>query len=100
MSSKTRSKKKTKGGDKPKMLINMSAGIPPCCMTCGRMISHLYKDYLRLLSEKNMKNKDNIEDFSYEDSDNIDIIKELGLDNRYCCFRHIQTHPSNLTNLI
>lgn len=101
MSSKKGSKK-TKGGDNDNnnVLINMSAGVPPCCMTCGRMIGHLYKEYLRLLAEKNSKNKDNLEDYIYDQTDNMDIIKKLGLDNRYCCFRHIVTHPSNLTNLI
>jgi len=68
-----------------------SCGIPPKCFTCGRNISHLYGLYMDLVETKNKTSDKN-------KLTNKDIIKKLGLDDRYCCATHLISHPKNLTN--
>jgi DNA-directed RNA polymerase subunit N (RpoN/RPB10) len=59
-----------------------SCGIPPKCFSCGRNISHLFGYYSNNVGKNNKNNKK--------------IIEKLGLDDRYCCIIHLQTHPKNL----
>ena len=80
---------------------NKSAGIPVRCFSCGRVIGNKYAEYIALLSEKNEKNTMNttMYDYANENANNKEIIEKLGL-NLYCCYKTLQTHPSNLTNYI
>lgn len=68
--------------------------MPIKCFECGRIISHLHSKYIKLMKEKKENKKgEDIED-------NSDIVKKLGLDDRYCCIIHIQTYPENIANYI
>ena len=71
-------------------LINYptSCGIPPRCFTCGRNISQLYGLFMNLIETKNKDKKK---------TTTKDIIKQLGLNDRYCCATHLISHPKNLT---
>ena len=71
-------------------VTNLSGGIPPRCFTCGRAIAHLQREYVMLVDEKNKK--------TGPSDDNRDIIKKLGLDDRYCCYMRLMTHCIDLTN--
>ena len=63
--------------------------IPVRCFTCGKCVSAKYEQYIKLVKERNDKEKyKNNQD---ERINNDDIFKKLKL-KRYCCRRMILTH--------
>jgi DNA-directed RNA polymerase subunit N (RpoN/RPB10) len=69
-------------------------GMMISCPTCGKIIGHLYTKYLILLREKQKKEAQNAST-NPTNSDNHDILMELGL-TRYCCVPHIIAYPLGL----
>lgn len=63
--------------------------IPVRCFSCGKLIANKYQKYLKMVEEKNKKNKY----INNQDSkiNNEDIFKKLKL-KRYCCRRMCLTH--------
>ncbi|CAL5974174.1 DNA-directed_RNA polymerase [Hexamita inflata] len=59
--------------------------IPVRCFTCGKVIAHLYEDYVRRVEE----NQENPET----------VLNELGC-SRYCCRRMLITHVDLIDDLI
>ena len=71
--------------------------IPVRCFTCNRVLASKYKKYLEYISE-NPDTKENIlsgnpdlEELKEENA-HMKAFKEIGIDNRYCCKRHILSH--------
>ena len=69
--------------------------IPVRCFTCNRVIGSKYKKYLQIISSET--NSENI----MNGDPNIDLskpniyqkaFKEIGIDDRYCCKRHLLSH--------
>jgi DNA-directed RNA polymerase subunit N (RpoN/RPB10) len=77
-------------------------GLPVRCFTCGRVISHLYNQYYKLMKEKKYGDGDNyILNGSFDAFDNADIIKKLGLNgNVYCCYKNLMAYPFGTYNYI
>jgi DNA-directed RNA polymerase subunit N (RpoN/RPB10) len=73
-----------------------TCGVPPRCFTCGKQISHLYGKFMEELEKKNKSNK--IKDYNYDNINNREIIKKLGLHERLCCIIALQTYPKGLTD--
>ncbi|CAL6070784.1 DNA-directed_RNA polymerase [Hexamita inflata] len=59
--------------------------IPVRCFTCGKVIAHLYEDYVRRVEE----NQENPET----------VLNDLGC-SRYCCRRMLITHVDLIDDLI
>ena len=70
--------------------------IPVRCFTCSKLIANKYEKYVKMVEEKNKKNKY----INNQDStiNNEDIFKKLKL-HRYCCRRMMLTHVDLIETL-
>tara|TARA_B110000208_G_C11391183_1_gene292418 strand:- start:1 stop:258 length:258 start_codon:yes stop_codon:yes gene_type:complete len=76
--------------------------IPVRCFTCNRVLGSKYKKYLQLKEEYN--SDDELDDDGIVSTNpNLDVVnkfkdthtlifKELGINDRYCCKRHMVAH--------
>lgn len=69
--------------------------IPVRCFTCNRVIGSKYEKYLQIISSE--KNSENIMNGDPDiDLSNETIyqkaFKEIGVEDRYCCKRHLLSH--------
>ncbi|EAR94151.2 DNA-directed RNA polymerase II subunit (macronuclear) [Tetrahymena thermophila SB210] len=62
--------------------------IPVRCFTCGKVVGHMWNDFLQMISESNPNKKDM-----------KSALDELRL-NRYCCRRMILTHCDLIDKLL
>ena len=70
--------------------------IPIRCFTCNRVLASKYKTYLEIISD-DLSVKENI--ISGDPNINLDketpqqkAFKIVGVDDRYCCKRHLVSH--------
>tara|TARA_B100000073_G_scaffold334476_1_gene327060 strand:- start:245 stop:487 length:243 start_codon:yes stop_codon:yes gene_type:complete len=71
--------------------------IPIRCFTCNRVLASKYNKYLEIISqsvnEENVISGDpNIEEILEKDNAYQTAFKEIGVNDRYCCKRHLLTH--------
>ena len=71
--------------------------IPVKCFTCGKVLADKYQFYQKTVAEMKLKNKEELTDIKYLNSNNIKktvegkVMDDLGL-TRMCCRRHMLTH--------
>ena len=71
--------------------------IPVKCFTCGKVLADKYQYYLKTVAEMKLKNKEELSEIKYLNSNNIKktaegkVMDDLGL-TRMCCRRHMLTH--------
>ena len=71
--------------------------IPVKCFTCGKVLADKYQYYQKTVAEMKLKNKEELTDIKYLNSNNIKktaegkVMDDLGL-TRMCCRRHMLTH--------
>lgn len=71
--------------------------IPVKCFTCGKVLADKYQFYQKTVAEMKLKNKEELTDIKYLNSNNIkktvegNVMDDLGL-TRMCCRRHMLTH--------
>ena len=71
--------------------------IPVKCFSCGKVLADLYREYIRRVREKKIKNDMAIDDVIYLTKVNTDktpegeVLDSLYL-NKMCCRRHMLTH--------
>ena len=71
--------------------------IPVKCFSCGKVIADLYREYIRRVREKKIKNDMEIDEVIYLTKTNTDktpeceVLDSLHL-NKMCCRRHMLTH--------
>lgn len=71
--------------------------IPVKCFTCGKVLADKYQYYQKTVAEMKLKNKEELTEIKYLNSNNIKktaegkVMDDLGL-TRMCCRRHMLTH--------
>lgn len=71
--------------------------IPVKCFTCGKVLADKYQYYQKTVAEMKLKNKEELDEIKYLNSNNIKktaegkVMDDLGL-TRMCCRRHMLTH--------
>jgi len=71
--------------------------IPVKCFTCGKVLADKYQFYQKTVAELKLKNKEELTEIKYLNSNNIKktaegkVMDDLGL-TRMCCRRHMLTH--------
>jgi len=71
--------------------------IPVKCFTCGKVLADKYMFYQKTVAEMKLKNKEELAEIKYLNSNNIQktaegkVMDDLGL-TRMCCRRHMLTH--------
>lgn len=71
--------------------------IPVKCFTCGKVLADKYQYYQKTVAEMKLKNKEELNEIKYLNSNNIKktaegkVMDDLGL-TRMCCRRHMLTH--------
>ncbi len=70
--------------------------IPVRCFTCNRVLASKYNKYLEIISnedstQENILSGDPTNDFT-TDTPQQKAFKEIGVDDRYCCKRHLLSH--------
>jgi len=71
--------------------------IPVKCFSCGKVIADLYREYIRRVREKKIKNNMEIDEVIYLTKTNTDktpegeVLDSLHL-TKMCCRRHMLTH--------
>lgn len=71
--------------------------IPVKCFTCGKVLADKYLYYQKTVAEMKLKNKEELNEIKYLNSNNIKktaegkVMDDLGL-TRMCCRRHMLTH--------
>ena len=71
--------------------------IPVKCFTCGKVLADKYQYYQKTVAEMKLKNKEELSEIKYLNSNNIKktaegkVMDDLGL-TRMCCRRHMLTH--------
>lgn len=71
--------------------------IPVKCFTCGKVLADKYIYYQKTVAEMKLKNKEELNEIKYLNSNNIKktaegkVMDDLGL-TRMCCRRHMLTH--------
>jgi DNA-directed RNA polymerase I, II, and III subunit RPABC5 len=71
--------------------------IPVKCFTCGKVLADKYLYYQKTVGEMKLKNKEELNEIKYLNSNNIKktaegkVMDDLGL-TRMCCRRHMLTH--------
>lgn len=71
--------------------------IPVKCFTCGKVLADKYQYYQKTVAEIKLKNKEELDEIKYLNSNNIKktaegkVMDDLGL-TRMCCRRHMLTH--------
>ena len=71
--------------------------IPVKCFTCGKVLADKYIYYQKTVAEMKLKNKEELTEIKYLNSNNIQktaegkVMDDLGL-TRMCCRRHMLTH--------
>jgi DNA-directed RNA polymerase I, II, and III subunit RPABC5 len=71
--------------------------IPVKCFSCGKVLADLYREYMRRVREKKIKNDMAIDDVIYltkantEKTPEGEVLDSLHL-NKMCCRRHMLTH--------
>lgn len=71
--------------------------IPVKCFTCGKVLADKYQFYQKTVAEMKLKNKEELTEIKYLNSNNIKktaegkVMDDLGL-TRMCCRRHMLTH--------
>ena len=70
--------------------------IPVRCFTCGKVIAHLWEDYLLELQEKYNKSSKDLTKRAYIDNINDKSVEALTMEKmgikRYCCKRMFLSH--------
>lgn len=71
--------------------------IPVRCFTCNRVLGSKYEKYKEIISEstdnvENILSGDPDLDQLKEENSHMIAFKKIGIDNRYCCKRHILSH--------
>ena len=68
--------------------------IPIRCFTCNRILASKYNKYLELVSLEVHQENVISGDPSIMQEENIhqQAFKEIGIDDRYCCKRHMLSH--------
>lgn len=66
--------------------------MPIRCFTCNRILASKYKKYLEL-SKNNSEEQIMKGDGTHKGSEKfIEIFQRLGVNDRYCCKRHLISH--------
>jgi DNA-directed RNA polymerase subunit N (RpoN/RPB10) len=71
--------------------------IPVKCFSCGKVLADLYREYIRRVREKKIKNDMAIDEVIYltkantEKTPEGEVLDSLNL-NKMCCRRHMLTH--------
>ena len=71
--------------------------IPVKCFTCGKVLADKYQFYQKTVAEMKLKNKEELTEIKYLNSNNIKktaegkVMDDLQL-TRMCCRRHMLTH--------
>jgi DNA-directed RNA polymerase subunit N (RpoN/RPB10) len=71
--------------------------IPVKCFTCGKVLADKYQFYQKTVAELKLKNKEELTEIKYLNSNNIKktaegkVMDDLQL-TRMCCRRHMLTH--------
>jgi len=67
--------------------------IPIRCFTCNRVLASKYAKYTELVSESKSENiLSGNPDTKIEENDHMKAFKVIGIEDRYCCKRHILSH--------
>jgi DNA-directed RNA polymerase subunit N len=66
--------------------------IPIRCFTCNRILASKYKKYLELTANNNEEQIMKGDGTHTDSSVFIEVFKKIGLDDRYCCKRHMISH--------